>query len=288
MALENFDYINRVDQNTQQLDHTNLPNLPKVLLPVVLVTTFLISFSLGRLAIGKLTQFANLPNTQTKQISSNQSATGDRSETNTLLSTATGNDSPVVARVAGATSDQNIIAQQATFTTIKSDQANTCPTRTIFSIGEKENLVGAHPGDELNWVGALDVLPDYPDPFIVNTHSVESFPWRSSLPVAKPINISFDLPSNNLNLELILGWGVGSQGSKSINVKIDQQSLGSTPIYQAELVQDNYQQTKLVEDRFSLPPLNQGTHLLRLQPLIATGDPVLFDYVFLVETCLGK
>lgn len=288
MALENFDYINRVDQSSQQLDHANLLGSSKLFIPVILVVGFLISFSLGRLVIGKLIKLTNLPNTQAQQTSSTQSIVDYRLEKDTLLGTATGSNSPMVARVAGATSDQNTIAQQATFTVLEPSRANTCPTRTIFSVGEVENLSGAHPGDEFNWVGALDVLPEYPDPFIVGTHSADSFPWRSSLPVAKPINISFELPDSNLDLELVLGWGVGNQGSKSININIDQQPLGSTPVYQAELIQDNYQQVKFVEDKFSLPSLNQGTHLLSLEPLIIVGDPIIFDYIFLTETCSAK
>ena len=285
MSLENFDYINRTGQAPHPPQLANSISWFRPSLFIALATIFCASFVMGRLVINLVSQKTNRPNIQTQQTSSNSPIANIQPQTDTLLTTTASDDSPIVARVAGATTDENTITQQTSFATVKSNRENTCSTRTLFAIGEVETSLGAHPSDELNWVGALDVLPEYPDPFIVNTHSADSFPWRSNLPVAKPINIIFDLPNENLQLELLVGWDLGNQGSKSINVKIDQQSLGTTPVYQAELSQDSYQQMKFVENKFTLPSLAQGTHQLSLEPLITTGDPLLFDYIFLVETC---
>lgn len=279
MSLCNVDYVNRLVITPQ-------PTIKKTNYIWIIVASaiFVVSLGSGKLVINNLNNKSKfLPNTSESiaavtQVEQNIAA-------DSMLSTITRDNSPVLARVAGASSENNSIKDQSGFGLVDNKQ---CQSKLVFALGEVETTIGAHPGDEFNWVGALDVLPDYPDPFIIDTNSTDEFPWRSSLPMAKPINIVFDWAGADQQLELVIGWGLGNQGNKSIALKLDNQSLRSTPVYQPELSQGGFEQMKLVEDRLILPALSDGTHQLSLEPLIESGDPIVWDYIQLLSNnCLN-
>lgn len=143
----------------------------------------------------------------------------------------------------------------------------------IFTIGEKETSAKANPVDEFNWLGSMDELGEYANPFVADQHSDSQFPWRTNF--NQSINIEFQTPSDLL-AQLSLGWLAGLSGEKSIAVYLDGQKITSTPRHTGELG-DGWQHMTQVEDKLNFP-ISSGSHLLTLKPY-TSGEAIIWDYL---------
>lgn len=162
--------------------------------------------------------------------------------------------------------------------------AKTCG-ETVFQIGEKEKSPLDHPADEFNWVGALDVLPDYADPFVVGENSNTDFPWRTSLNDRGEIvnRIQFNAQTQ-ISGELTLGWLPSSGGQVSKLVYLDDQLVGSTPTITGEFSPGTWQNMKARQDEVSFS-ISPGTHILTIASIEGGSEPSVWDFLQLKSGC---
>ncbi len=284
MSICNLDYINRLEQIEPTASPTTLnsPNKTRLVVPTLIL--------LSMLTFGGVKLFNNFqsqnhqqliaPISQDNVINQNLAANDNNSQNETsMLGQLVEDDSPLTARVAGV-STENARQEDQTGEFGLLEEKIQCQKQLIFSLGDIESETSAHPADEFNWVGALDVLPEYPTPFIVSENQADEFPWRTLLPNAEPIVINFEWPSaTTAPLEMTVGWRTGTQGTKAISVMLNNQASNPSPAYETKLEHSNWQQMQLVESSFALDGLALGQNQLTVKPIINSGDPIVWDYL---------
>lgn len=291
MSICNLDYINRLEQvdTSPPVNPVSYPHHKhKKTLILVLLSTLTIAgivlinnfyFTTNQQLITPVSQDIALDN---HLAGSNVNSQEDRS----LLGQLVIDDSPITTRVAGVSIEagpqENLTGE---FQLLTGDRS--CQRQLVFALGDVESELSAHPADEFNWVGALDVLPEFPTPFVIGQHQVGEFPWRTELASAKAITITFEWPTEtDAPAIMVLGWRAGTQGTKALAVSLNHQNPVTSPAYSAQPDHHNWQQMHQVEDSFSLSQLVQGTNYLSLKPIINSGDPIVWDYLRLeLENC---
>lgn len=184
--------------------------------------------------------------------------------------------------VAGATS-QAANAADSSFTTLTNAAAE-CTPSTVFSIGVPEIKKEDNPADELNWSGTLEVLPEYPDPFVVNVNSEDEFPWRTTAGSAQPVAIQFSLNQGSPEAQLLVGWSPGKSSQKALKVLLDDVPVSQASVRNGDWADGNWEQLPLTTDSFSFP-VSSGSHTITLMPDLAGGDPVVWDFITLNTVC---
>ena len=284
MSICNLDYINRLEQ----IEPTAFPTAPDSPNKTRLVVPTLILLSI--LTFGSVKIFSNFqsqnqqqliaPISQDNFVAQNLATDNNESQNETsMLGQLVEDDLPLTARVAGVSTDNTHQEDQTDGFGLLEEKIQ-CQKQLVFSLGDVESEASAHPADEFNWVGALDVLPEYPTPFIVGINQAEEFPWRTPLPNPEPIVIKFDWSNAaTLPVELSVGWRTGTQGTKAISVILNDQPANSSPTYESQLQPSNWQQMHSVESSFTLNGLVLGQNQLIVKPIINSGDPIVWDYL---------
>ena len=207
--------------------------------------------------------------------------------TNNFVPTDNQRGNPLKQAVAGA-SDQQLDNQEndSGFALVETSMNKSQCEPIIFTIGQPEKDSFDHPSDELNWVGALDVLPDYTDPFVVGENDSSDFPWRTSQNkegnVVNHIQFTYQRPSTSG--KLTISWSPGKSGSARKLIYLDETLISSTPTYQGKFVEQTWQNMPLVSDAvtFNLEP---GTHTFAIKSVTNGGDPSVWDYLQLTADC---
>jgi len=201
-----------------------------------------------------------------------------------LLSAEENLGSPALQEVAGISkSDPNQTDSGfAVINTAKTDSS--CQT-AIFEIGQIEQSSFDHPADEFNWVGALDVLPDSVDPYIVGVNQPADFPWRTNQDEAGNIenNVHFTYTGSSTPAILTVGWSPGTTGQASKLVYLDGEFVGSTGSHSGMFTQGTWQNMPLIQDQVDLS-LSTGEHTLTIRS-INEGNPTIWDFINLVAPC---
>ena len=155
----------------------------------------------------------------------------------------------------------------------------------VFKIGLAEESPLDHPADEFNWVGALDVVPDYAEPFVVDLHQASDFPWRTSQDSNGNLNnnIQFEYKGSETTARLTIAWSPGTTGEASKLIYLDGEYVGSTDTYQGEFTQGTWQNMPLVKSQLELP-LTAGSHTLGIKSM-NNGSQAVWDYISLVNDC---
>jgi len=167
----------------------------------------------------------------------------------------------------------------------QTDQTQASCQSAIFKIGDIESSSFDHPADEFNWVGALDVLPDWVDPFIVGQNQDADFPWRTSQDEAgNPENrIRFTYSGGKTTAQLIISWSPGTTGQASKLVYLDDEFVGSTGTQLGKFTQGTWQNMPLVQSQIDMP-LTVGEHTLAIKS-VNNGHPTIWDYISLNADC---
>jgi len=285
MPICGVDYVNRLNQLNKP--ETSATPLAKWLLGGCLL--FVFGLGIGGTIIIKQYKSNQLAAAAQKTSVSLTAQAGDNvnQDQESMLAVVSQDDSPVVQRVAGVSTEQNPTSDQSSFSLVTATTTSAgCSEQPIFVLGEKESDPSSPPADEFNWVGALEVLPDYPQPFEIPANTTEEFPWRTTLPAASPITLNFNYSGTQQMVTLTLGWAVGNQGTKAISVSLDDQVIKTTAKHQAQLAEDSWQYMQQVSDQVSFE-LTTGQHSLTLKPLIESGDAIIWDYIRLDPSTCG-
>lgn len=155
-----------------------------------------------------------------------------------------------------------------------------CEPGQLFIIGDKEISPLDNPADEFNWVDALDVSPEYTNPFVVNVHQTNQFPWRTenSNVDSQKTMITFNYAGQTAQGELTLSWSPGKQGEKQKSVMLDSLPLGKTPLHAGIFSENNWEFMPIVQDTVSLP-LNPGQHTLTIESISNGDGESVWDFI---------
>jgi hypothetical protein len=163
----------------------------------------------------------------------------------------------------------------------------TCQIGQVFSIGEPEASPLDNPVNELSWVGALDVVPDYTNPFVVGQSVNTDFPWRTHSNQADTLEteVVFNYQGSRATAKLQFGWSPGKFGTKQKEVLLNSVLVGATPERQGEFAGGWWENFPRYEESLPLI-LSPGEHKLtfRHRQLSETGDAALWDYIRLMVT----
>lgn len=172
------------------------------------------------------------------------------------------------------------------FAPVAAEAPQTCSGTPIFQIGEPEVSPVDHPADELSWVGALDKVPTYTNPFITDLDGADAFPWRvdPSQPDTRSTDITFEYAGESTQASLELSWSPGTTGSGAKVVELDGEPVGNTAVRQGELYTGkSWHQLVFYVDtiEFTLTP---GSHTLTIKHVDGeSGDAAVWDYLRLTE-----
>lgn len=201
---------------------------------------------------------------------------------------------PTKPRVAGAGSAQKATAYSEFGAVAQANVApppplgvaQECAPQELFTIGEPETSPTDHPADELNWSGALDMIGEYSNPFVVGSMTADQFPWRttSDNPDTLTTTIVFRYAGTPASGLLTLGWSPGKQGEKTKKVYLDGILVGATPSHQGTLAGGWWEQMPRVTDTLGLE-VTTGEHTLTIEHLAGYGsDAAVWDFITLALT----
>lgn len=235
------------------------------------------------------------------------SLTSDAFETTTTAATppSTKSTVPTTPTVAGAGASEapitdssfGIVAAAADSNTPNSNESSSvalgtpgiCALGELFSIGAPETAERANPADELNWSGALDVVGEYANPFVIGVTADAAFPWRTTNQNNDTITtvVTFTYAGAEAQGDLQLGWSPGKHGDKAKRVVLDNAVLGTTPTHTGQLAGEWWEHMPRFVDTLPLT-LSPGEHTLTFEHLAdPDADAAVWDFIALdLTVCL--
>jgi len=165
----------------------------------------------------------------------------------------------------------------------------TCAPGELFSIGAPETSERANPADELNWSGALDVVGEYANPFVVGVTAEAAFPWRTTSQNNDTLTtvVTFTYAGSDAQGDLQLGWSPGKHGDKAKRVLLDNAVLGTTPTHTGQLAGEWWEHMPRFVDILPLT-LTPGEHTLTFEHMAdPDADAAVWDFISLnLKSCL--
>ncbi len=164
-----------------------------------------------------------------------------------------------------------------------------CTPGELFSIGAPETSERTNPADELNWSGALDVVGEYANPFVVGVTDDAAFPWRTTSQNNDTLTtvVTFTYAGAETQGDLQLGWSPGKHGDKAKRVLLDNAVLGTTPTHTGQLAGEWWEHMPRFVDTLPLT-LTPGEHTLTFEHLAdPDADAAVWDFISLnLKSCL--
>lgn len=196
---------------------------------------------------------------------------------------------PEVAQVAGVNSVADadnkvaLAGGESAFGVVAADA--TC-SQLLFRVGDVESQPTDHPADELNWVGALDVVPTFTNPFIVSVTPDSDFPWRVDelQPDTHTTTIEFEYAGADTQAQLVLSWSPGTTGSSYKKVTVNDTAVGTTPVHEGQLYAGaSWNNLVFYADKVKMP-LSAGKHELTIEhTAVEPGDAAVWDFIELTS-----